>query len=622
MVERMRVLSAFLLALAVIASQVFYGGLMRTVFSIPALSFLSIVGLLALAAVFWRKAPVADGWALFATIVAGGYFLARSLMSPGPDLALFYVLMVLGCLVAYIVTATVITTPTARYVLVTLLFLAALAQVGVAAYQFAGEKTFWPLPWFSEQFQSWYGNRGSLRGRGLFLNANHLAWFLNAMAFLGLGIAAFGRGAVWVKILFAYAAAVCLAGSILTLSRGGWMGLAVGIFVFVILSLVAIGVGARDRRRVLLMSVIAVSTLGAAGAYYLVSQSPMVQSRMGQMLEDSYRERIWPAALRQAQIEPLFGTGGGSFTQLSRRLRDYDSYSDDTFAHNDWAQVLADYGLLGLLLLFIACWLNCRACFRGLVRALQERMSVGSRPQSNSAAFAIGALSAFAAFAVHAFFDFNMQIPANAFLAAICLGLLANPALPTGKMSRTNDILRSVWVVCAVVAAAFLAFLTYKNAVPEYRSLKAENSLILKDPESSQAVARSGLILNSDHSRLRRLLGEAQFQIATLNAMPQALPAAASNLRRAASGDVEERWNFMLLGIVQTAAKNFREAESAHREAIRLDPGNPATHEYYALSLEMAGKTSDAIRAYQVSSLIPGTTFTGARLQALMAAPK
>ena len=72
-----------------------------------------------------------------------------------------------------------------------------------------------------------------------------------------------------------------------------------------------------------------------------------------------------------------------------------------------------------------------------------------------------------------------------------------------------------------------------------------------------------------------------------------------------------------MLAISLTSLRQMRSAEIAHIEAIRLDPGNPAVHEYYALFLEGAGKTDEAIRAYEVSLAVPGTKFAAQRLQAL-----
>jgi len=617
----MRVLVAVLLALAIVAAQFVYGGLMRTVFSLPCYALVAAAGILGAAAVFWKRAVPPRPEAVVATLLAGGFLLWRTLNTSGQDLAVFYTFLVAACVAVYCLCACVVTTPASRYAFVSLLLLAAMGQVVVAAIQFTEPGYFWPLPWFSEQIRSWYCKpeaHAVARGHGLFLNGNHLAWFLNGMTFLALGMACLGRSAVWVKVVLAYAAAVCVTGTVLTLSRGGMVGLGAGMAVFLVLSLVALGIGARDRRLVVILVTLAILAAGMGGGYYLFSQSMAAQVRMSRITEDAYRISLWPAALRQAQLEPLTGTGAGSFTQLSRRLRDYSSGFDDTFAHNDWAQTMADFGFIGLVLVAAAFFVNWRAGFHGFVDALRQRMSVASRPQSNSAAFGIGALSALAAFAAHSFFDFNMQIPANSLLAAACAGILANSGVaPWGRTGRMR-VARWMAGTASCACGVFLAVLLFRHAGAEWCSLRAENALIGGDFALAGDMADQGLASAPQHSRLRRLLGEALVQGAPSSKNPRENYVLSTyHLRRSTEYDPEERWNQLMLAISLTSLRQTRSAEVAHIEAIRLDPGNPAVHEYYALFLEGAGKTDEAIRAYEVSLAVPGTKFAAQRLQAL-----
>ncbi|MFA7233098.1 MAG: O-antigen ligase family protein [Terrimicrobiaceae bacterium] len=617
----MRILVAVLLALAIIAAQSVYGGLMRAVFSLPCYALVAVAGLLGVGAVFWKRAVPPQPAAVIATLGAGGFLLWRTLNTPGQDLAVFYTFLVTACVAVYCLCSCVVTSPASRHVFVSLLLLSALGQVVVAAIQFSEPGYFWPFPWFSEQMRSWYCKpeaTACARGHGIFLNANHLAWFLNGMTFLSLGMACLGRTAVWVKVVLAYVAAACVAGTVLTLSRGGMIGLGTGLVTFFALSLIALGVGARDRRLVILLATLAILTAGLGGGYYLFSQSMTAQARMSRIMEDSYRTNLWPAALRQAQLEPLIGTGAGSFTQLSRRLRDYSSNADDTFAHNDWAQAMADFGFIGLVFILAAFLLNWRAGFLGFVDALRQRMSVASRPQSNSAAFGIGALSALAAFAAHSFFDFNMQIPANALLAAACAGLAANSGVApwgcTGKRRGARWLAGMASCACGV----FLAGLLFQHSGAEWSSLRSENALIQGDFARAAEMASQGLTAAPYHSRLRRLLGEALLQGAPSSKNPRENHVLSTyHLRRSTELDPNERWNQLMLAISLTNLRQKRAAEMAHIEAIRLDPGNPAVHEYHALFLEGSGKTAEAIRAYEVALAVPGTKFSSQRLRAL-----
>ena len=107
----MRVLVAVLLALAVIAAQLIYGGLMRTVFGLPSYSIIALAGILGLGVVFWKRAVPPSPGAIVATLVAGGFLIWRSVNSPGQDLAVFYTFLVAACVVVYCLCAAVVTSP-------------------------------------------------------------------------------------------------------------------------------------------------------------------------------------------------------------------------------------------------------------------------------------------------------------------------------------------------------------------------------------------------------------------------------------------------------------------------------------------------------------------------------
>ena len=157
-----RILVAVLLALAIILEQLFYGGLMRTVFSIPTYGLLAIGGVLGMAALFWRRAVPPRLPAVFVTLLAAGYFLWRSLHSPSQELSLFYTFLVAACAAVYCLFACVLTTPSSRYVFVCLLFAAAVVQIVVASIQFTNPGYYWPLPWFSEQIRAGLRPRDAL----------------------------------------------------------------------------------------------------------------------------------------------------------------------------------------------------------------------------------------------------------------------------------------------------------------------------------------------------------------------------------------------------------------------------------------------------------------------------
>lgn len=618
----MRIVLTVMLALAILAIQVLYGGMMRTVFCLPGYALLASTGALSVIVVLWRRAVSPNGTAVVSVLVAGGYLLWRALESPGQDLSIFYSLLVLGCMTAYFVGACVITTPVARYVFVSVLLAAVVVQAVIAAMQFTSEQDFFVLPWVSEQFRLWFGGTATgihHRGHGTFLSGNHLAWFFNVMIFFSLGVAVFGRCRIWVRIVFTYLAGVCAAGVLITLSRGGAVGLGAGLLVFSLLALGTLFLGARDRRLIFLLGTGAILGLTAAGGYLVFRSSDMVKARLDLVTEDSYRLNLWRAAIRQVQIEPLLGTGAGSFTNLSRRLSEYMTGANDMYAHNDWAQTATDFGFVGLVLVSGAFALNLRAGAGGFAKALRDRMAVSSQPQSNSAAFLAGAVCACTASAVHSFFDYNMQIPANAVLVAACLGLMANSGLPSVRRTWGSAPVRILTAISACACGLLLLVLAGRSSAVEVQGLIAENAMLSGRYAEAVSVATQALGISPGHSRISRLRADSRLRSAApATAEGQwALGSAAEDLRLAIAGDPEERWNYFLLGMTLARLEDINGAEQAHIEAIRLDPGSPLLYEYYAVTLEQYGRLEDAERIYDLSRHIPGNKFSLQRLDVL-----
>lgn len=133
------------------------------------------------------------------------------------------------------------------------------------------------------------------------------------------------------------------------------------------------------------------------------------------MQEQSVEERVVPAAYSLDLIRdfPIFGSGGGSFYNAFSRYRPAEIALFYDHAHNDYAEIAADTGLLGLgLLAGVALLAAGRALW-----VLARRRSTLPRGM----AFAV--LMAIVAFAIHGTVDFNLQIPANALTFTVILAM-------------------------------------------------------------------------------------------------------------------------------------------------------------------------------------------------------
>jgi O-antigen ligase len=110
---------------------------------------------------------------------------------------------------------------------------------------------------------------------------------------------------------------------------------------------------------------------------------------------------------------PLFGTGAGSFYTAFTRYRGHDIDAFYDHVHNDYVQFLTETGAIGIGLmgLFVLAALVCA------ILAQARRRD----PLARGVAF--GVVMGVVAIGIHSTVDFNLQIPANAFVFMILLAL-------------------------------------------------------------------------------------------------------------------------------------------------------------------------------------------------------
>lgn len=123
-----------------------------------------------------------------------------------------------------------------------------------------------------------------------------------------------------------------------------------------------------------------------------------------------WRTSQWLLCLWMFWSSPCFGLGLGSFAAASPYYQASEVHT--AFAHSDYFQLLAEMGVIGLFV-----FLGAAACV--IATVWRYRKSSFTRPT----ALEIGASGCLAAFLPHGWVDWNLHIPANAFLFAIVLGL-------------------------------------------------------------------------------------------------------------------------------------------------------------------------------------------------------
>ena len=114
---------------------------------------------------------------------------------------------------------------------------------------------------------------------------------------------------------------------------------------------------------------------------------------------------VWNDAMKLVGDFPIFGTGLGTFRYIFPKYNTLLTQGIWDYPHNDYLQVLAEGGVVSMLAFL---WLLLNA-----LRMLTCKKHSLTR----------GAAAGFIAILVHSFFDFNLQIPANAYIFATLLAI-------------------------------------------------------------------------------------------------------------------------------------------------------------------------------------------------------
>jgi len=194
----------------------------------------------------------------------------------------------------------------------------------------------------------------------------------------------------------------------------------------------------------------AILVLSPAAAF--ISRMPReAQATLQPLLSDA---RIVSArvAIRAFWASPLLGTGVATYEDIYPRF-----YRDKFvlfYAHNDYAQLLAETGLAGAAIAVIF------AVLLGTKALLFFRAATGAYRLLNA-----GPWAAVAGIATYSAFDWNLHLPANAFLAVLVTALAFSSVPATEIAQRLRELLARYIPEFVPRAALVLACL---SAVPYF----------------------------------------------------------------------------------------------------------------------------------------------------------
>ena len=136
-------------------------------------------------------------------------------------------------------------------------------------------------------------------------------------------------------------------------------------------------------------------------------------------------------ALRIFKDHPVIGSGLGTLVAVYPRYETiYDGLVVD-HVHNDYAETLAETGLLGAVCALSFLWL--------LFREARKNFDAGQGHFSRS--LHAGAIVAVSGMLLHSFVDFNLHIPGNALLFLLQAYLATSSPLPAKNLAPRRPAL-------------------------------------------------------------------------------------------------------------------------------------------------------------------------------------
>ncbi|MCG3148559.1 MAG: hypothetical protein PCFJNLEI_02003 [Verrucomicrobiae bacterium] len=415
------------------------------------------------------------------------------------------------------------------------------------------------------------------RGSGTYYCPNHLAGFLEMALGLIVGWLIAYRNPDSplqnrvLRNLFAVAALGFIGlGLYSTGSRGGWIAVGAAIPVLLVLAEVTRAVPSR-----ILIIVFVIFACGVAG----VASIRTVRERVSQTLAVDLgyrwgeqpvevkggivgRTPIWRSTLRLIRDHPVIGTGPGTWRWMQLKYRLPESSIRPDFAHNDPLQLVAEYGLIGLILI-----LAVFVCFYWQAIQLTRTSA-----ETATRAFAIGALAAVTAILIHSFVDFNFHIPANASIVAVILGLVAAPALSEKERTRVPLLIKTVFGITLIALSVALAWVGRSRALASRAASRGFAAAQEHEWDDAVREYQTALRLDPHAPEIHSLIGDIYRTQSSLTT----------------DEDLQEERKLIA-----------RRGVDSYKRALELNPYHPEIMLKMAAACELAGDPAQAFRWYQ-----------------------
>lgn len=381
----------------------------------------------------WRR--IVRGWPLPAAIAAMAILivvqkidLGRGPISADPHLSLYYLLLTAGYMCAALLVLLLVTSHQRMRFLAYAIVVSGLVQALVGILLYAARAKY---------SMFYFEMDHALHAKGMFSYRNSLANYLLMSLFIGLGLllshtdhvrdrmngwrsqlAKAGRfifsGAMRLRLMLL----VMVIALVLTRSRMGNAAFVITVLAVALPVLYATG-RLKKAALILIASVLVIdivivgNLVGVERVMDRIQQTPIIAQEG--FSQESMETRALPGNRSLAMIaeRPWLGFGAGAFYAGFARFAapEHTLYYD--FAHNDFAQLAAETGLVGFALLGLA-----------VLWAFRRALDTVRRPASTlDWGLGFGLILSMAAVLIQAAVDFHFHIPANALTFVILLAM-------------------------------------------------------------------------------------------------------------------------------------------------------------------------------------------------------
>lgn len=385
-----------------------------------------------------RNGDLSTGYWLPATCYLSAfaliYFTIRALTSPVFDLGMADLMLILPAGALYLMAGYGLTGKSGvklRQGLAWVVIALLICHLSSAVLQLQGEQGFSLARYFSSTVRSSDGHVTGMYGYyGSFANFTVIAGLLC----LSLGV--WGRMAYLIRAGLFLLGLVALGLAVFSQSRSAVLSLIVALAVFGVLlavSLSKLKETVRHRGRVLLAIMgIAGLLLSVAGGVWVFGVRSVNTDGIASVFASPARQLYWSMAVEQWVDFPWVGAGSRSFSYESFRYWSPNMPSgaaNPEFVHNEYLQLLADYGLVGLVLILGLIVGHFYLGGRQIHQLAGKVGEDGLKRGSNAMALTIAGLCGMTAMVVHITIDFRTHLLANLLLLICC----AVWVLPVGR---------------------------------------------------------------------------------------------------------------------------------------------------------------------------------------------